>query len=70
MDMETQKEKKERFSALAERFQAATDAGEVERLGEEIGQFVFGNQFPGIVIRSEAKDLCNLLAAPILRAIA
>jgi hypothetical protein len=45
--METPKEKEETFFAPAERFRAAIDADEVERLGDEIGQFVFGGSIPG-----------------------
>lgn len=36
-------EKREReFFELANRFRAATDPGEVERLGDELGRMVFG----------------------------
>jgi len=36
------KEKEKAFFELAERFRAADDPKEVERLGEELGQMVFG----------------------------
>jgi len=36
------KEKEKAFYELAERFRAADDPKEVERLGEELGQMVFG----------------------------
>lgn len=37
-------EKREReFFDLANRFRSATDPGEVERLGDELGRMVFGN---------------------------
>ena len=38
----TQKQKEEAFFQLTERFRAATDLGEVERLGEQLGKMVFG----------------------------
>jgi hypothetical protein len=40
--IEAQKRKEEAFFELAERFRAAADPEEVERLGEELGQMVFG----------------------------
>jgi predicted DNA-binding ribbon-helix-helix protein len=40
--IEAQKRKEEAFFELAERFRAAADPKEVERLGEELGQMVFG----------------------------
>src|SRR5215471_5873106 len=36
------KEKEKAFFELAERFRSAEDPKEVERLGEELGQMVFG----------------------------
>ncbi len=41
-DIEAQKRKEKTFFDLAERFRAADDPKEVERLGEELGQMVFG----------------------------
>jgi len=38
----TKKEKEKAFFELAERFRSAEDPKEVERLGEELGQMVFG----------------------------
>ena len=40
--IEAQKQKEKAFFELAERFRAAADPKEVERLGEELGQMVFG----------------------------
>jgi len=40
--MEARKQKEKAFFALAERFRASKDAKEVERLGDELGRFVFG----------------------------
>ena len=40
--IEAQKRKEKAFFELAERFRAADDPKEVERLGEELGQMVFG----------------------------
>lgn len=40
--IEAQKRKQEEFFHLAERFRAATDPREVERLGDELGRMVFG----------------------------
>ena len=40
--LEAQKQKEKAFFQLAERFRAADDPKEVERLGEELGQMVFG----------------------------
>jgi hypothetical protein len=42
MDIKEQQRREKAFFALAERFRAATDADEVDRLGDEIGRFVFG----------------------------
>jgi hypothetical protein len=40
--IEAQKQKEKAFFALAERFRAASDPEEVQRLGDEMGRFVFG----------------------------
>ena len=40
--LEAQKEKEKAFFALAERFRAASDPGEVKQLGDEMGRFIFG----------------------------
>jgi hypothetical protein len=40
--IEAQKQKEKAFFDLAERFRAADDPKEVERLGEELGRMVFG----------------------------
>ena len=40
--LEAQKEKEKAFFALAERFRTASDPKEVERLGNEMGRFIFG----------------------------
>jgi len=40
--IEAKKQKEKAFFELAEHFRAATDRKEVERLGEELGQMVFG----------------------------
>jgi hypothetical protein len=40
--IEAQKQKEKVFFELVERFRAADDPKEVERLGEELGQMVFG----------------------------
>jgi hypothetical protein len=40
--IEAQKQKEKAFFELAERFRAADDPKDVERLGEELGQMVFG----------------------------
>ena len=40
--MAAEKRKEQEFFALAERFRAATDSEEVGRLGEQMGQMVFG----------------------------
>jgi predicted DNA-binding ribbon-helix-helix protein len=40
--IEAQKRKEKAFFELAERFRAADDPNEVESLGEELGQMVFG----------------------------
>ena len=40
--IEAQKQKEKGFFELAERFRAATDPKEVERLGERLGKMVFG----------------------------
>ena len=37
-----QKQKKDEFFALAERFRSTDDPAEVERLGDELGRMVFG----------------------------
>jgi hypothetical protein len=41
--LQAQKQKEKAFFELAERFRAAADPKEVERLGEELGQMVFGS---------------------------
>ena len=40
--LEAKKQKEKAFFELAERFRAAADPKEVKRLGEELGQIVFG----------------------------
>lgn len=40
--IEAQKRKEKAFFELAERFRAAADPKEVEQLGEQLGQMVFG----------------------------
>ena len=40
--IEAQKQKEKAFFELAERFRSASDPKDVERLGEELGQMVFG----------------------------
>ena len=40
--LEVRKEKEKAFFALAERFRAASDPEDVERLGNEMGRFIFG----------------------------
>jgi hypothetical protein len=40
--LEAKQQKEKAFYELAERFRAASDPKEVERLGEELGQMVFG----------------------------
>jgi len=40
--LEAQKEKEKAFFALAERFRAASDPDEIKKLGDAMGQFVFG----------------------------
>jgi len=40
--LETKQQKEKAFFDLAERFRAAADPKAVERLGEELGQMVFG----------------------------
>jgi nucleoside 2-deoxyribosyltransferase len=40
--LKAQKEKEKAFFELAKRFRAADDPKEAERLGEELGQMVFG----------------------------
>jgi hypothetical protein len=41
--MEAEKRKQQEFFDLAERFRSATDPGEIKRLGEQMGQMVFGD---------------------------
>lgn len=36
------KRREEEFFRLAERFRAAQDPGEIKRLGDEMGRFIFG----------------------------
>jgi hypothetical protein len=40
--LEARKQREQAFFQLAERFRAATDPKEVERLGDELGRMVFG----------------------------
>ena len=40
--IEAQKQKEKEFFELAKQFRAASDPKDVERLGEELGQMVFG----------------------------
>ena len=40
--LEARKQREKTFFQLAERFRAATDPKEVERLGDELGRMVFG----------------------------
>jgi hypothetical protein len=40
--IQVQKEKEKAFFELAHRFREARDAKEVERLGDQLGRFVFG----------------------------
>ena len=40
--MEAEKRKEQEFFELAERFRSATDPDEVKRLGDKIGEMVFG----------------------------
>ncbi|MGO9240137.1 MAG: hypothetical protein ACLQBJ_04930 [Bryobacteraceae bacterium] len=40
--MEAQQRKEQEFFALAERFRAATDPQDVQRLGDQMGRMVFG----------------------------
>ena|SRR5437867_7990470 len=40
--IEAKKQKEKAFFELAERFRAAEDPKEIERLGEELGQMAFG----------------------------
>ncbi len=40
--LEARKQREKAFFELAERFRAATDPKEVERLGDELGRMVFG----------------------------
>jgi hypothetical protein len=40
--MDAEKRKQQEFFDLAERFRKATDAEEVKRLGDQMGQMVFG----------------------------
>ena len=42
MRVEAQKQKRQQFFDLAERFRSATDEQEVKRLGDELGRMVFG----------------------------
>lgn len=41
--IEARKRKQREFFDLANRFRAATDAREVDRLGNELGQMIFGS---------------------------
>ena len=40
--IEAQKRKEEQFFSLAERFRSATDPQEIAKLGDQLGQMVFG----------------------------
>jgi len=40
--LEAQTEKEKAFFALAQRFRAASDPEEVKKLGDKMGQFIFG----------------------------
>ena len=40
--LEADRKKEEAFFELAERFRSASDPGQVKRLGNELGRFVFG----------------------------
>ena len=40
--IEAQNRKQQQFFELAERFRAATDSKDVERLGDDLGRMVFG----------------------------
>ena len=40
--IELQKQKEKAFFALAERFRAATDPDDIERIGDQLGKMVFG----------------------------
>ena len=40
--LEARRQREKAFFQLAERFRAATDPKEVERLGDELGRMVFG----------------------------
>jgi hypothetical protein len=40
--MQAEKRKQQEFFVLAERFRAATDPEDVQRLGDQMGRMVFG----------------------------
>ena len=40
--IQARKEKEKAFFELAKRFRGASDPGEVEQLGDQLGRFVFG----------------------------
>ena len=40
--IELQKQREKAFFELAQRFRSATDPDEVQRLGDELGRFIFG----------------------------
>jgi hypothetical protein len=42
LGIEARKQKEKAFFELAERFRAASDPQQAERLGDELGRFVFG----------------------------
>jgi hypothetical protein len=42
LGLEARKQKEKAFFDLAERFRSSSDPGEVQRLGDEMGRFVFG----------------------------
>jgi hypothetical protein len=41
--IEAERRKQKEFLDLAERFRSATDPAEVQRLGEQMGQMIFGH---------------------------
>jgi len=45
--IEDRKQKEQAFFDLAERFRAASDPEEVERLGDQLGRLVFGDDLTG-----------------------
>ena len=49
LGIEASKQKEKAFFELAERFRAAKDPVESQRLGNELGRFVFGNSAPSSI---------------------